>query len=173
MYLQPYFWALLYSINLPACLATLSWFLDHCCTLHFHLNLRINLSFSFPTLIPYGISYWDWLYRPIEDELLFKTCWVFWSMNTVYLPICLGFFHFNLVIFYTFQCISLKIFLSDLFLDIYYIYILFIFSLILRISYIVLLYTYTLLYINIYICRPYRQNPQGFIRKTLTGCTPK
>lgn len=60
MYLQPYFWTLLYSINQPACLdtnATLSWFLDHRCTLHFHLNLRINLSFSFPTLIPYGIFF--------------------------------------------------------------------------------------------------------------------
>lgn len=60
MYLHPYFWSPLYSINQPACLdtnVTLSWFLDHRRTLHFHLNLRINLSFSFPTLTPYGIFF--------------------------------------------------------------------------------------------------------------------
>lgn len=117
IYLQTYFWTLFYSINLPACLdtiATLSWFLGHWCTLHFHLNLRINLSFSFPALIASGIFIGIGDIGPWE-----KTCYL--KHIKSFIPwthcICLGFFHFDSVTLYTFQLIALRNFMSDLFLD--------------------------------------------------------
>jgi hypothetical protein len=58
IYLQVYLWTLFYSIDLFAYLdtnVTLSWFLSHRSVLHFHMNLKINLSISLPAQKSHGI----------------------------------------------------------------------------------------------------------------------
>lgn len=116
----------LYSLLLhqSACLSwhqchiiLISWPLPHF-AFSFKFENQFVVFFSCPD--SFRNFYWAWIYRPMGEELLFKTCWVFWSMNTVYLPICLRFFHFNSVVFYTFQLTALRNFLSYLFLDTYY-----------------------------------------------------